>query len=566
MLKFDSRDTRFKQPFGAVKTEEKIQIVFPVDQTVNVTGVALLYRGARHGKTDLHYVGTDDGYNVFRAEFSLDTPGIYYYRFEIYRGGETLYAGRASDDGKAVVGEWLKEWQLTVYDADFKTVEWLKGKIIYHIFPDRFKRIEDGKRPEFGRFKRWGDELTIFDPDGVYRANDFYGGNIKGIISELDYLVSLGVGAIYLSPIFESHSNHRYDTGDYMKIDPLFGTEEEFAELIAEADKRGIGIILDGVFNHTGADSLYFNKFGNYPGVGAYQSPESPYYDWYTFTSYPDVYDCWWGVTVVPTVKRNCAAFQEFIAGKGGVVEKWTSKGVKGWRLDVADELSSEFIEEIRKKVKSMGDIALIGEVWEDASTKVSYGEKRKYLFGNELDGTMNYPFRTAILNLFKDRGAAAFVNAVMSIVENYPKDALYSSMSLLGTHDTVRIITALGDEHNMRSKSERLLYRMGAEEYRSAKTKLKAASALQYFLPGLPTVYYGDEIGMQGFEDPINRRPFARGFEDPELLAHYRYLGRIHREFTDDFEISSEPGRLTLKRGAYTLKVDLNDFSYKIK
>lgn len=456
--------------------------------------------------------------------------------------------------------------QLTVYDADFKTAEWLKGKIIYHIFPDRFKRIEDGKRPEFGRFKRWSDELTIFDPDGVYRANDFYGGNIKGIISELDYLVSLGVGAIYLSPIFESHSNHRYDTGDYTKIDPLFGTEEEFAELIAEADKRGIGIILDGVFNHTGADSLYFNKFGNYPGVGAYQSPESPYYDWYTFTSYPDVYDCWWGVTVVPTVKRNCAAFQEFIAGNGGVIEKWTSKGVKGWRLDVADELSSEFIEEIRKKVKSMGDIALIGEVWEDASTKVSYGEKRKYLFGNELDGTMNYPFRTAILNLFKDRSAAAFVNAVMSIVENYPKDALYSSMSLLGTHDTVRIITALGDEHNMRSKSERLLYRMGAEEYRSAKTKLKAASALQYFLPGLPTVYYGDEIGMQGFEDPINRRPFARGFEDPELLAHYRYLGRIHREFTDDFEISSEPGRLTLKRGAYTLKVDLNDFSYKIK
>lgn len=565
MLKFDSRDTRFKQPFGAVKTEEKIQIVFPVEQTVNVTGVALIYRGARDGKADLHYVGTDDGYNVFRTEFSLETPGIYYYRFEIYRGGETLYAGRASDDGKAVVGEWLKEWQLTVYDADFKTADWLKGKIIYHIFPDRFKRIEDGKRPLFGRFKDWSDELTIFDPDGVYRANDFYGGNIKGIISELDYLVSLGVGAIYLSPIFESHSNHRYDTGDYMKIDPLFGTEKEFITLVGEADKRGIGIILDGVFNHTGADSLYFNKFGNYPGVGAYQSPDSPYYDWYTFTSYPDVYDCWWGVTVVPTVKRNCSAFQKFIAGKGGVIEKWTSMGVKGWRLDVADELSSDFIEEIRKKVKSMGDIALIGEVWEDASTKVSYGEKRKYLFGDELDGTMNYPFRTAILNLFKDRSAVSFVNSVMSIVENYPKDALYSSMSLLGTHDTVRIVTALGDEHNMRSKSERLLYRMGAEEYRIAKTKLKAASALQYFLPGLPTVYYGDEIGMQGYEDPINRRPFARGFEDTELLAHYRYLGQIHPEFTNDFSVFAEPGKLMLNRGQYTLKVDLNDFSYKI-
>ena len=565
-MKYDSRDIRFKQPFGAVKTGETVRIVFPVTQTVNVTGVALIYRGARDGRVELKYAFTEAGHNVFRAEFRLETPGIYYYRFEIYRGGETLYAGRSDDDGKAVVGEWLKEWQLTVYERDFTTAEWLKGKIIYHIFPDRFKRLEDGKRPEYGHFKRWSDELTIFDPDGVYRANDFYGGNIKGIISELDYIRSLGVGAIYLSPIFESHSNHRYDTGDYMKIDPLFGTEAEFKKLIKEADRRGIGIILDGVFNHTGADSLYFNKFGNYPGVGAYQSPDSPYYDWYTFTEYPDVYDCWWGVTVVPTVKRDCAAFQKFIAGKGGVIEKWTSMGVKGWRLDVADELSSNFIEQIRKKVKSMGDIALIGEVWEDASTKISYGEKRRYLFGDELDGTMNYPFRTAILNLIKDRNGSQFVNSVMSIAENYPKDALYSSMSLLGTHDTVRIMTALGDEHNMRSKSERLLYRMGAEEYLGAKRKLKLASAIQYFLPGLPTIYYGDEIGMQGFEDPINRRPFARGYEDTDLKSHYEYLGKIHAEFTEDFSVRSEPGKLILTRGKYTLKVDLNDYLYTIK
>lgn len=565
MLKFDSRDSRFKKPFGAAASGETINIVFPVSASLSVTGSALIYRGAGDGRIELYDLGEDAGYRTFRAEFSLKTPGIYYYRFELYRGGETLYAGRASDDGKAVIGEWLKEWQLTVYDSNFRTADWLKGRIIYHIFPDRFKRVEDGKRPAYGRFKSWGDELTIFDPDGVYRANDFYGGNIKGIISKLDYLKSLGVGAIYLSPVFESHSNHRYDTADYMKIDPLFGTEKEFKELVKEAEKADIGIILDGVFNHTGADSIYFNKFGHYPGLGAYQSKESPYYEWYTFTEYPDKYDCWWGVTVVPTVRRDSESFQRFIAGDGGVIEKWTSMGVKGWRLDVADELSTPFIEKIREKVKSMGDIALIGEVWEDASTKISYGEKRRYLFGDELDGTMNYPFRTAILNLFKDRNATAFVNAVMNIAENYPRDALMQSMSLLGTHDTVRIVTALGDDHNLRSKSERLLYRMGKDEYSRAKHKLKAASALQYFLPGLPTIYYGDEIGMQGYEDPINRRPFAEGFEDEELLAHYRYLGGIHRDFTDDFSVSAAKGKLTLRRGKYTLTVSLTDFSYTI-
>ena len=565
MLKFDSRNTRYKKPFGAVAAGNTVYFKFPVSEDVAATGAALVYRGAEEGKLSLTKFGDADGFTVFTGAAVFNTPGIYYYRFEIYRGGETLYAGRAGADGRATIGEWLKEWQLTVYDPSFKSAEWLKGRIIYHIFPDRFCRVEDGKRPMYGRFKSWGKELTIFDPDGVYRANDFYGGNIKGVLTRLKYLKSLGVGAIYFSPVFDSHSNHRYDTGDYMRIDPLFGSEEEFKMLISECEKLDIGIILDGVFNHTGADSLYFNKFGRYPGIGAYQSKNSFYYPWYTFINYPDEYVCWWGVTVVPTVRRDCEEFQNFIAGEGGVIEKWTELGVKGWRLDVADELSTPFLEKIRKKVKSMGDVALIGEVWEDASTKVSYGEKRSYLFGHQLDGTMNYPFRTAILALFKDRNGAEFVNSVMTIAENYPHDALYQSMSLLGTHDTVRIITALGGDHTMRTKTERLRYRMPHGEYKEAQRKLKTASAIQYFLPGLPTIYYGDEIGMQGYEDPINRRPYAYGYEDVDLLAHYRYLGKIHADFPEEFSIEYRRNYISITRGRYTLQVSTDDLSYKI-
>ena len=177
----------------------------------------------------------------------------------------------------------LPDWQLTVYDKSFVVPDTIKGGVIYHIFADRFAHAGKDVQPRYGYLKKWGEKVTVREPDGSYRANDFFGGNFKGITGKLDYLASLGVTEIYLSPIFESSSNHRYDTGDYMKIDPLLGTEDDFRELITQARKRGIGIILDGVFNHSGADSVYFNQLGHYDSVGAYQSKDSPYYDWYYF-------------------------------------------------------------------------------------------------------------------------------------------------------------------------------------------------------------------------------------------------------------------------------------------
>ena len=563
MLLYDSRKLEYKTPFGAVKTHQGVTLTFPVNRSVNVTGVFVVIRKEDSSeRINLPFSHVNGNYNVYLTTFKLEEVGIYYYRFEIETPCGTIFVGRA-DDGRAIAGDWLPEWQLTVYEDSYGTPEWLKGGIIYHIFPDRFARKDSPVRPKYGVFKEWSDEVTIRDEDGVYRANDFYGGNAMGIVEKLPYLHNLGVTAIYLSPVFESHSNHRYDTADYSKIDPVFGTEEEFETLIKKAEEYGISIILDGVFNHTGADSIYFNKFNHYDNLGAYQSKNSPYHDWFTFTNFPDEYACWWGITVVPTVSRNAVGFHDLITAENGIIDKWTKKGVKGWRLDVVDELSTEFVRKIRKACKRNGDITVIGEVWEDASTKVSYGEKRSYFFGKELDGVMNYPYKDAIIALLTGGNVKDFINNIYEIAENYPACSLDSSMTLLGTHDTVRIMNSLSGARTPDSKVDRLHYKLTREEYSRGKSRLKLASLLQYFLPGVPTVYYGDEIGMQGYEDPINRRPYPMYGGDKEILAHYQKLGALRKEYREDFkgrmELYSKDGLLVLERGNVKAIINLS-------
>ena len=566
MLKFDSRNTTYKAPFGAVATHQRVNLLFPVNKVLGANGVLLVVRGEKTWKLDMHYAGSSEEYDNYKIEFILPTEGIYYYRFEVITPKGHLFIGR-DESGKAIAGDWLPEWQLTCFKDTYTTPKWLKGGVIYHIFPDRFNRLEDGVRPLKGSFKDWNDPLTIVDPDGVYRANDFYGGNAMGVKEKLPYLKDLGITCIYFSPVFESYSNHRYDTADYTKIDRLFGTEKEFKELIDEAEKYGISIILDGVFNHTGADSIYFNKFGTYPEKGAYQAKDSKYYDWFTFQEFPDVYDCWWGCTVVPTVSRKASEFQDFITLEGGVIDKWTKLGVKGWRLDVVDELSTPFVRAIRRSAKRVGnEIAVIGEVWEDASTKESYGEKRTYFLGEELDGVMNYPFRKAIIDVILKKDGIAFKNAIYEIMENYPKDALACCMGLVGTHDTIRILNVLAETPIPETKKEKLDYVLSKEEYDRGIRRVKLASALQFFLPGVPTIYYGDEIGMDGFEDPINRRPYAWDNPNIELLNHYKMLGKLHAEFgLADAEINALKGIVEIKRGGYILRVNLTEEAFEI-
>lgn len=534
-----------KHPYGAAYVGGAISIRFPLDCGLQIGRVFIVLRqlygegGERGGadiRIELPYKCKDGNEDIFEGEFKLSDYGVYKYRFEgEYIDGGVAFFGRGAN-GEAIMGDWLPEWQLTVSKYEYKTPDWAKHGVIYQIFADRFCKIGDTPFNKKGRLHTyWNDRPDIEEPFKDYRADDFFGGNARGIISRLDYLKGLGVTCIYLSPIFESSSNHRYDTGDYLKIDGLFGSEEDFKKLVTEAKKKGIAIILDGVFNHTGADSLYFNREGKYPTLGAYQSKESPYFDWYTFYDYPTSYHCWWGSTVVPTVNKRAEGFKKLILGKGGVIDKWSGFGIAGWRLDVVDELPIDFTTELCSAIKASGkDMLIVGEVWEDASVKIAYDEWRPYFMGGQLDSVMNYPFKEAILDYSLNGDKDAFISNVLPVLEHYPKQSLDTLMNLIDSHDTVRALTYLSGVAAPESKRERAEFKLSGEQYALAKSRLKFASTLQYVLPGVPCLFYGDEAGVQGFEDPLNRATYPWGHEDNDIVAHYKALGAMRKKYAE--------------------------------
>lgn len=555
-MNFNSRKIECKSPYGAVKCGEKLSLHFPIASWVSIDKMYVFIRlGDVSTPVEMRFEKSENGFSVYTADYVFDAAGIYYYRFEMRNRDGVWYYGRG-ENGESVCGENLPEWQLTVYKSTYKTPDFAKGNIIYHIFVDRFNRADGVKtKRKYRLHESFSESPEVVSADGKYYADDFFGGNFNGIREKLDYLEELGVGIIYLSPIFKAYSNHRYDTGDYLKVDELLGTEDDFKRLLDAAHEKGMKVILDGVFNHSGADSLYFNKFGTYDSLGAYQSKSSPYYDWYYFKKFPDEYACWWGCDNVPDLNKSNKDYRALVFGKNGVVEKWQKLGADGWRLDVVDELPIDFVNLLIKKIKSVNkDALVIGEVWEDASTKVSYGELRPYLLGDQLDGTMNYPFMNAIIAYVRDGDEKFFKDTVQSILENYPKETVYCLMNSLGTHDTVRIINALSDvrAHGW-SKTHKLGYKLPDSEYEKAKKKLYLASVLQFTLPGIPSIFYGDEAGLQGFDDPINRRPYPWGSEDKEILAHYKKLGRIRREnravFSGGFNMRDENGLVAYER-----------------
>ena len=408
---------------------------------------------------------------------------------------------------------------------------------MYQIFPDRFYNSgtpKTGIYPDKKLHKKW-NLIPDWKPDknGLITNSDFFGGDLIGIKEKLPYLKSLGVTCIYLNPIFEAYSNHRYDTGDYEKIDPVLGNEEDFRELCEEAKKLGIYIINDGVFSHTGSDSKYFNREGRYPENGAYNSTSSPYYTWYKFIEWPNIYNSWWGFNTLPEVEELSDSFNEYINGENGIIRKWIKAGNSGWRLDVADELPDEFIRNIREAVKAEDPEALLlGEVWEDASNKESYGSRREFLYGLELDSVMNYPFRDAILGFLDCGDGRHMLEIVLNVIENYPRPVLRSLMNLLGTHDTERVITLLaGERQNGRGREWQAATKLSPEQREYGLRRMRIASGILYTLPGVPCIYYGDEVGVEGYRDPFNRRTFPWGNEDKELLEWYKALGRMRGE-----------------------------------
>lgn len=526
MVKYNPLDKFYKSVTGAIC--ENQSVTFRLKNQGDYC--SLVMRRDDSDKKDFYEMSKRGDY--FEVEIKLSC-GLYWYYFDLGYGN---FVGIGKDFFGKVCNN-PKCFQLTVYSKDFATPDWLKGGVIYQIFPDRFCRGKKDKTIENGKIlnDNWG-EIPVYLPNenGKIINNDFFGGDIEGIISKLDYLSDLGVNAIYLNPIFKAFSNHRYDTGDYMQIDPLLGDENDFKTLIEKAKKYGIKIILDGVFNHTGDDSIYFNKYGKYDSIGAYQSKDSKYRNWFNFSSDGSNYKSWWGILTLPALNKNNPEYYDFITGEKGVISHYINMGIGGFRLDVVDELPEHFVRGIRHAVKSVdNDAVVIGEVWEDASNKISYGVRRKYFQGNELDSTMNYPLKNAIIDYVLTGDESAFALTVKEQLDHYPKTVLDCMMNMLATHDTTRLLSALsGVKVKGKTKSELAKITIPKTDMENVVNRLKIATLLQYTVYGVPTIYYGDEVGMQGFTDPLNRGCFPWGNEDQNILSWYKLLGKIRKDF----------------------------------
>ncbi len=540
-IPYNSRLEYHKYPFGAVKEETTITFRVILPRYICCRGVDFIIASDDGASTALpmqweRMEGEHEEW--WRVEYTPEKKGVYWYRFTAHTdmGDNEI---RCISEGFGAINMGGSSWQLTVYDKNFSTPSWVREGVIYQIFPDRFCNSGQKKNGVPGdRILRsdWGGE-PMWEPDekGDINRYDFFGGDFKGIEQKLEYLASLSVKCIYLNPIFEAHSNHRYDTADYERTDPLLGTQKDFVSLCRAAKKLGIRIILDGVFSHTGADSKYFNKNSRYKTTGAYNSKESPYYAWYKFVKWPDDYKGWWGIKILPETNEEQPGYLEYITGEKGILKKWLRLGAWGWRLDVADELPDVFLDRLNRAVKEeKPDAYILGEVWEDATNKMSYGVRRRYLLGGQLDSVMNYPFAEGIINFVETGSAEKFMSAVTEITENYPKPALDTLMNHIGTHDTVRALTRLsGEGAYFEDRRKYSGLRLSEAQRAAGIERLKMAAALQYTLPGVPCLYYGDEAGLEGHRDPFNRACFPWGRENGELTAYYRKLGGIRKEYS---------------------------------
>lgn len=527
-IEHNSRNTFYRTPFGAVTEGTSVTLSLAVSECGIPWLVQLMIKedNGEWQYIDMAYTFDVNGSSIYTATAKMpSTPALMWYAFKIVNEtGKDIYYGNNTQNlgGKGEIYSQMPEhcFQITVYSSEYKTPDWFKEGVAYQIFPDRFYNGNEdgsflGNRNDI--IKRNWDDLPFYKAEqfgGEYKSNDFFGGNLLGIIKKLPYLKDLGISVIYLNPIFKAYSNHKYDTGSYQEIDPMFGDEETFSRLCQEAKKLGIRIILDGVFNHTGSDSMYFNKKGTYDSIGAYQSQDSPYYTWFRFYDWPQKYEAWWGIDTLPQVEENSKELREYLlSGKDAIIKKWLRLGASGWRLDVVDELPGFFVKELREGAKSeKEDAVIIGEVWEDASNKEAYGERREYFWGKELDSVMNYPMKDALIAaLLGYIDAKELDTRLMSLKENYPPMAYYSLLNMVSGHDIERIMTLMSGAPSRHSvdKDTQAAFSLSGEKLELAKKRSLLILTLQMTLPGVPCIFYGDEIGIWGYGDPFCRRTF---------------------------------------------------------
>ena len=540
-LVHELRSGNFRKPFGALRCGEKAEFSFGI-LSGRLLGASLILE-SRFGRIDLPMTQEERSYTVeFTAPEQAANWG-YYFEINTKYGNRYLCADE-SGLSSVLLNKPGSKFRLTVFLKDFETPEWFKKSVMYQIFPDRFgfgckSAVQQGIKyhKQLGQTPQLHkslDEPVKYLPrkgEKDYVPDDFYGGTLAGIEKKLPYLQELGISCLYLNPITESRSNHRYDTSDYMKVDPILGTEQDFENLCRKAEAFGIKIILDGVYSHTGADSIYFNKYSHYPKNG-----EKP--DWYLRDKNTGEYKCWWNFPELPEVDEHNSDWQNYIiTGKDSVLKTWMRRGASGWRLDVADEIPDDVLALMRKAVKDESpDSPIIGEVWEDCITKTGPEGERNYALGYSLDSVMNYPLRWAVLDFLHGRKNAYQLADFLTVQKvNYPKPLYYSLMNSLTTHDLDRIRTALATDVTLRnlSREEQLNVKISSRALKKAIKLEKLAAVIQFAVPGVPCIYYGDEQGMTGVCDPFNRLPFKEDEEDTGLHNYYSDLAGLRNRLS---------------------------------
>ncbi|MDD4124802.1 MAG: glycoside hydrolase family 13 protein [Eubacteriales bacterium] len=492
------------------------------EKLVKYTGRAFSVCTEGHGLTSACLkIYDDDGFVAEAAGVKNGETHVFVFP-ELERGCYRFHIEAASS-----AGQFTSEPQrMLVVNNIYNTITPPNG-IIYQIFPDRFaKGGTVPVRRDVVINDDWYGEITQYpeNPGDYVENNEFFGGTLYGITAKLDYLSGMSCKWIYLNPIFTAYSNHKYDTGDFLSTDAMFGGEAALERLIAECHNRGMKLILDGVFNHVGRDSVYFD----YKGInaGAYHNLNSPYREWFDIRD-DGGYDCWWGITNLPKIKKT-KSYRRFICDT--VIPKYMKMGIDGWRLDVVDEYDNAFLEEITASAKRIDPNAvIIGEVWDDVTDKVAYSERKSYFYGAALDSATNYPLRDALIKYIKSGDAVYLKEELDNQINHYPEEKLDCMMNILGTHDTERILTVLGGDDNGNKTGKELAdLRLTPQQREKGKKLLMAAYALLACLPGIPAVYYGDEAGLEGGRDPFNRKPFPWGREDGELVGYYRKINAI--------------------------------------
>ena len=555
-VRYNPTDEFYKSIVGAVSENVQFGIRLQIHQTVAPTVVKLVVYGDDnefHQEYTMYVSESGDGYDNYVADIKLK-KGLYWYYFVMDGVTYERYIGIDDSRRAGLFYDNVRPWQLSVYCKQYDTPSWLNKGVMYQIMVDRFCATGDTVPNEDKILRPWGEQPFFREEDGVVRNRDFFGGNLKGVISKLDYLASLNVKTIYLNPIFKAYSNHKYDTEDYEIIDPMFGTLDDFTELVKQSEQYGMRVILDGVFNHVGASSKYFNREGKYGEGGAYNDKQSPYRDWFNIAG-DNSYECWWNFQSLPRLNAYSTGAQKYFTGKNGIVRRWLAAGASGWRLDVVDEVADVMLNKIVSSAKrEKPDAVIIGEVWEDASNKVDYGVRRHYLDGSQLDSVMNYPLMNGIIEFVRDGNEKALSNVVFDIVNNYPSYIRNNLMNILGTHDTNRILTNLaGTRLDNASKDIMARTKMTDEQYKLGCTLLKMAAVLQYTMFGFPCVYYGDEVAMEGYKDPFCRCCYPWGEENKLVLEFYRLLGELRKlsvfQGGDFHELVAEQGVYAFER-----------------